>query len=109
MVPVVKSVKMNAKTSLKPHCHSPYSLEANKKSKLKFDEYGIKSNSKKATSVMLTDCPVWLLISSRSISLFVLSWLLKLSPVYVPWELRAIPLLIIIPSSIGKDELLLLK
>ena len=49
---------MNAKTSLKPHCHSPYSLEANKKSKLKFDEYGIKSNSKKATSVMLTDCPV---------------------------------------------------
>ena len=80
-IPVVKSVKMNAKTSLKPHCHCPYSLDANKKSKLKLEEYGIKSNSRKAVSVILTDWPVWLLISSRSISLFVLIWLLRLSPV----------------------------
>ena len=37
-IPVVKSVKMNAKTSLKPHCHCPYSLDANKKSKVKLVE-----------------------------------------------------------------------
>ena len=53
--PVVKSVNMNANTSLKPHCHSPYSLDANKKSKVKLEAYGIKSNSRKAVSIILTD------------------------------------------------------
>ena len=38
LIPVVKSVNINANTSLKPHCHSPYSLDANKKSKVKLVE-----------------------------------------------------------------------
>jgi hypothetical protein len=53
--PVFKLVKTKAKTSLKAHWYSPYSLEANKKSKLKLFETGTKSNSKKATSVIMED------------------------------------------------------
>ena len=43
-IPVFKSVKTKAKTSLNPHWNSPYSLEANKKSKLNRLEIGTKSN-----------------------------------------------------------------
>ena len=34
VTPVLKLVNKNANTSLKPHCHCPYSLEAKTKSKL---------------------------------------------------------------------------
>ena len=55
--PVVKSVNKKAKTSLNPHCHCPYSLEANKKSNEKLVDKGTKSYCKKAASVMFADCP----------------------------------------------------
>ena len=46
-IPVVKSFKMKAKVSFEMHWNSPYSFEANKKSKLNELNAGIKSNSKK--------------------------------------------------------------
>ena len=55
--PVLRLVNKKAKTSLETHCHWPYSLEANRKSKLKLLDKGTNSNSKKATSVSVEGCP----------------------------------------------------
>ena len=70
--PVFKLVRTKAKTSLKAHWYSPYSLDANKKSKLKLFEIGIKSNSKKATSVIVDVCPLLLLMVCKKESVLVL-------------------------------------
>ena len=69
---VFKLVNTKAKTSLNPHWYSPYSFEANKKSKLKLFETGVKSNSKKATSVIAEDCPLLVLNVCKYVSVFVL-------------------------------------
>ena len=55
--PVSKLVNKKANTSLETHCHSPYSLEANRKLNRKLLDNGTKSNSKKAKSVKIDDCP----------------------------------------------------
>ena len=104
VVPEPRSVNKNAKTSLNPHCHCPYSLEANIKSKLKSLEIGTKSNCKKAVSVIGSFCPVLALIASNVGSLLEFTWLLKLVSVYGPSVRFAIPVRKIIPSVKGKAD-----
>ena len=78
---VVKSVNKNAKTSLKPHWYSPYSLDAKRKSKLKLFDKGVKSNWINPTSVIAATCPFEILIACKSASVEVEIWLLSLMPV----------------------------
>ena len=76
-VPVLRSVRINATTSCEEHCHSPYSLEAKIKSKLKSLESGTKSNSKKAVSSIGALVPVASLMLCKYASPLVLSSLLN--------------------------------
>lgn len=82
LIPVTKSVNTKAKMSLEIHWNSPYSLDANKKSKLNELNAGLKSNSKKATSLIGVVNPLETLLRfCKKLSELVFNGELKLFPV----------------------------